>query len=214
MRVFHTASLSEREFDLILAVLRAGGVIGFPTDTAYGLAADPFNNEAIATIFKLKGRPENKPILLLVDSLEMAKRVTRPNPSLDDVAHEFWPGPLTIILPAIDKLPEAITAGTGGVGVRWPVAPFATELVRRFGNPITATSANKSGEPTCVTAAEVEEQLGSPLEFLVDGGELPARSGSTVLDLTNEPPQVLREGPVSFERLRSFFKNNVRRRPE
>src|SRR5215831_10357069 len=211
MRVFHTASLSEREFDRIVSVLREGGVIGFPTDTAYGLAADPYNDQAVATIFKIKGRAETKPILLLVDSLEMAKRVTRPNPNLDGLAQEFWPGPLTIILPAASDVPEAITAGTGTVGIRWPVAPFATELICRFEKPVTATSANKSGEPTCVTAAEVEAQLGSALAFLVDGGELPARSGSTVLDVTSDPPQVLREGPVSFDRLRSFLGGNLRR---
>src|SRR5215475_14409287 len=121
MRVFHTASLSEREFERIASVLRNGGVIGFPTDTAYGLAADPFNEEAVATIFKIKGRAETKPILLLVDSLEMAKRVTRPNAHLDGVAREFWPGPLTVVLPASFQLPKSITAGTDTVGIRWPV---------------------------------------------------------------------------------------------
>jgi L-threonylcarbamoyladenylate synthase len=212
MRVFHTQCLCEREFDLILSALRAGGVIGYPTDTAYGLGADPFNSEAIAKIFSIKGRPESKPILLLVGSIAMAERVTRPIPHFYEVARRFWPGPLTIILPAVANFPETITAGTGHIGVRWPIAPFATELMERFGNPITATSANRSGEQTCVTAAEVQGQLGSSLDLLVDGGELPARSGSTLLDLTTDPPQLLREGPVAFDTLEKFFSGKIRRR--
>ena len=211
MRVFHTQSLSEREFDAIVSVLRAGGVVGFPTDTAYGLAADPFNDRAVATIFSLKGRPEGKPILLLVDSLAMAERISRPAPHFRNLAQAFWPGPLTIVLPSASNVPEVVTAGTNTVGIRWPTAGFATELIRRFGGPITATSANRSGLPTCVTAAEVEAQLGSSLEMLVDGGELPSRSGSTLLDLTTEPPELLREGPVSFEALSAFFKGHIRR---
>src|SRR3954462_233344 len=145
MKVVHTESLSEKQFELILSVLRAGGVIGFPTDTAYGLGADAFNDRAVSQIFELKGRPETKPILLLVDSLEMAKRITRPLPILDSVAQAFWPGPLTLVLPADPSVPTSVTAGTETVGVRWPVAPFATELTKRLGNPVTATSANLSG---------------------------------------------------------------------
>ena len=211
MKVFDTKSLSEREFDAIVSVLRAGGVIGFPTDTAYGLAADPFNHEAVATIFKLKGRPDGKPILLLVDSVTMVERVARPTSVFTAVAQAFWPGPLTMILPAVSTLPTSVTAGTETIGVRWPIAPFATALLQRFGGPLTATSANLSGQPTCVTAEEVEAQLGSCLEFLVDGGELPTRSGSSVLNLTTDPPQLVREGPVSFTSLQAFLKGNIRR---
>jgi L-threonylcarbamoyladenylate synthase len=211
MKVVHTESLSEEEFELILSVLRAGGVIGFPTDTAYGLGADPFNVQAVAKIFKLKGRPETKPILLLVDSLEMAKRISRPLPILDSVAKAFWPGPLTLVLPAKSSVPQSVTAGTGTVGVRLPIAPFATELTRRLGNPITATSANLSGQTSCITAEEVRAQLQDQLPILVDGGTLPARSGSTLLDLTVTPPVLLREGPVSFESLNTFFEGRLRR---
>jgi L-threonylcarbamoyladenylate synthase len=211
MKVVHTESLSEKEFELILSVLRAGGVIGFPTDTAYGLGADAFNTQAVSQIFKLKGRPETKPILLLVDSLEMTKRITRPLPILDSVAQAFWPGPLTLVLPADSSVPEGVTAGTGTVGVRWPVAPFATELTKRLGNPVTATSANISGKESCISAAEVRAQLDDRLTILVDGGTLPARSGSTLLDLTIFPPVLLREGPVSFAALDTFFQGQLRR---
>src|SRR5690349_18443812 len=132
MKVFDAKSLSEREFDAIVSVLRAGGVIGFPTDTAYGLAADPFNDEAVAAIFKLKGRPDGKPILLLVDSITMVERVAHSTPVFAAVAQAFWPGPLTMILPAVSTLPASVTAGTQTIGVRWPVAPFATALMKRF----------------------------------------------------------------------------------
>jgi L-threonylcarbamoyladenylate synthase len=211
MEVFHTTSISGREFELILSVLRAGGVLAFPTDTAYGLAADPFNAEAISRVVRIKGRPETKPILLLVDSLEMTARITSSTPLFNRVARAFWPGPLTIVLPANPQLPAGVTAGTGTVGVRWPIAPFATALVHAFGNPITATSANLSGRPACVTAAEVIEQLGASLPVLVDGGELPVRGGSTLLDLSGAQPVLLREGPISFETLDAFFDGQLRR---
>lgn len=209
--MFHTDSLCEREFDELVSVLRTGGVIGIPTDTAYGLAADPFNDRAVAQIFAIKGRAESKPILLLVDSVAMTEHITETSARFREVARAFWPGPLTMILPAASHVSKAVTAGTGSVGVRWPVAPFAIELMRRFGGPITATSANRSGESTCITAAEVEAQLGGALDILIDGGELPARSGSSMLDLTSDPPELLREGPVSFDTLRAFFNGNLRR---
>jgi len=186
-------------------------VIGFPTDTAYGLGADPFSECAITEIFRIKGRPESKPILLLVDSLEMTEHVAYSVPLFRPIAQEFWPGPLTLILPAREILPKSVTAGTGTIGIRWPVCPFATMLVKMFGKPITATSANRTGQQTCVTAAEVSQQIGELLPVLIDGGELPARSGSTLLDLTSETPLLLREGPVSFETLEAFLKGKLRR---
>src|SRR5205823_11125749 len=117
--------------------------------------------------------------------LAMVERITKPDPRLRQVAAAFWPGPLTVVLQAASNIPDRVTAATGTVGVRWPVAPFVTELVRRLGGPITGTSANRSGTPSCLTAAEVQAQLGS-LPVLVDGGELTVRGGSTLLDLTTE----------------------------
>ena len=212
MEVFHTESLSKREIDQILSVLDLGGVIGFPTDTAYGLGADPYNNEAVARIFRIKGREESKPILLLVDSVAMVERIARPTPRFYELANAFWPGPLTVILEAVPTLSPLVTAGTGTVGVRWPDAPFVQELLQRFGKAITATSANLSGMPSCLTAAEVRAQLEGRLELLVDGGELPARSGSTVIDLVVDPPMLVREGPVTYERLFEFFDGRLTRR--
>src|SRR5678815_1794248 len=128
MQIFDAENLSSGEFNQILSILRAGGVIGFPTDTAYGLGADPFNEAAVRRIFEIKGRPEAKPILLLVNSMEMAGHVATLSDKAMTLAERFWPGPLTMILPARDKVPSVVTAGTGTIGIRWPAAPFAQRL--------------------------------------------------------------------------------------
>ena len=210
MQVFHTGSITESDFEQIVSVLNAGNVVVFPTDTAYGLAADPFSATAIARLFAIKGRPETKPILLLIDSLEGVESVAITNTIFFDVARRFWPGPLTMILPALPHLSRSLTAGTGTIGVRWPDAGFATRLVREFGKPVTATSANRSGMPACVTADEVRAQLDDSVPILIDGGELPSRGGSTLLDLTIDPPVVLRHGPISFDTLHAFFGGALR----
>jgi len=206
MQLFDAAGLSDGALEQILSFLRAGGVIGFPTDTAYGLGADPFNEEAVRRIFEIKGRPEGKPILLLVDSISMASRVCQMSDSAHALAERFWPGPLTMILPARENVPSLVTAGTGNVGVRWPASDFALRLVGALEQPITATSANRSGIPSSVTAVEVCEQFGDALKFVIDGGKLPSRGGSTLLDLTAMPPRVLREGPIPESELSSVLK--------
>src|SRR5262252_1418492 len=159
MQLFDAASLSDGALRQILSFLRAGGVIAFPTDTAYGLGADPFNETAVRRIFEIKGRPDNKPILLLVNSIAMAQSVAHVSERALALAERFWPGPLTMILPARETVPTSVTAGTGTIGVRWGNAPFANRLLDSLGQPITATSANRTGMPTAVTAAEVRDQL-------------------------------------------------------
>jgi L-threonylcarbamoyladenylate synthase len=212
VKVFRTETLQDSDYNEIVLCLSSGGVIGFPTDTAYGLGADPHNQAAIDRIFAIKGRPDTKPLLVIVDSVAMAESVSRQLPqSFYDVAGKFWPGPLTLIVRSDKSIPRQLTAGTNTIGIRWPIAPFATTLVQRFGKPITATSANQSGMPSTVTAGEVRAQLGASLDMLIDGGTLPARSGSTVLDLTVEPAIVLREGPITFQSLYEFFEGNIRR---
>src|SRR6185436_272246 len=125
MQLFDAATLSNAAFEEILSFLRAGGVIGFPTDTAYGLGADPFNETAVRRIFEIKGRAEDKPILLLVDSVEMARSVASVPDKALALAERFWPGPLTMVLPALPNVPSLVTAGTGTIGIRWPDAGFA-----------------------------------------------------------------------------------------
>jgi len=197
MQLFDAASLSDRALGQILSFLRGGGVIAFPTDTAYGLGADPFNEGAVRRIFEMKGRAETKPILVLVDSIAMANSIARLSDTALALAERFWPGPLTMVLPARASLSATVTAGSETIGVRWANTVFTQRLLEAFGRPITATSANRSGLPSAVTAEEVRVQLGDSLEMLVDGGELPAREGSTLLDVTRIPVRLLREGPIA-----------------
>ena len=213
MNVFRTETLQDADYAQLASLLQSGRVIAFPTDTAYGLGADPFNEAAIDRIFRLKGRAETKPILLVVDSLAMAKSVSVPPRVFRETARQFWPGPLTMILRAAKSLPPKVTAGTNTIGLRWPVADCATKLLKHFKRPITATSANRSGLPSAITVEEVREQFDESLDALIDGGTLPSRGGSTLLDLTVEPPVLLREGPVSFESLQQFFDGKIRRQP-
>jgi L-threonylcarbamoyladenylate synthase len=172
---------------------------------------DPFNEGALDRIFEVKGRSETKPILLVVDSIAMAESVSSPNSTFYSVAGKFWPGPLTLIVEAQSHLPMKLTAGTKTIGLRWPVASMAAALLKRFRNPITATSANRSGMPSAITADEILSQFGDSLDAVVDGGTLPSRGGSTLLDLTVDPPVLLREGPISFENLHEFFQGRIRR---
>jgi len=206
MQLFDAGTLSDGALEQILSFLRAGGVIAFPTDTAYGLGADPFNDGAVRRIFEIKGRPETKPILLLVSSMEMANRVVTFSEKAVALAERFWPGPLTMVLPARDTVSSGITAGTGTVGIRWADAPFAQRLLTAFDRPITATSANLAGRPSTVTITEVREQLGESLDLVVDGGTLPARGGSTLIDLTAIPARLLREGPIPEAELSDILK--------
>jgi len=206
MQLFDAGTLSDGALEQILSFLRAGGVIAFPTDTAYGLGADPFNDGAVRRIFEIKGRPETKPILLLVSSMEMANRVVTFSEKAAALAERFWPGPLTMVLPARETVSSGITAGTGTVGIRWADAPFAQRLLTAFDRPITATSANLAGRPSTVTIAEVREQLGESLDLVVDGGTLPARGGSTLIDLTAIPARLLREGPIPEAELSDILK--------
>jgi L-threonylcarbamoyladenylate synthase len=211
VKVYRTETLKDESYGEIVSLLRSGGVIAFPTDTAYGLGADPFNEAAIDRVFQIKGRPDTRPILLIVSSLEMAESVAESNEVFYDLAKQFWPGPLTVILPAAKSVPLRLTAGTRTIGIRWPIADFATKLVSDLETPITATSANRSGQSAAITADEVRSQLDESVDILIDGGQLPSRGGSTVLDLTTGAPVVLREGPVSFEALHRFFGGEVRR---
>ncbi len=171
-------------------------MVAIPTDTVYGLAADPFRPQAVQKIFRLKGRPENKPILLLVESRSQAERLASSVPAVfDRLAARFWPGPLTVILPAAASVPDWITAGTGTVAIRLPGSILVRELIRAARVPLTGTSANRSGRYAAETAGQVRQQFPSGLVFILDGG--PARGGlpSTLVDLTARP-RILREGAI------------------
>jgi len=178
-------------------IIAQGGVIAFRTDTFYGLGADPFNATAVARIKALKGREENKPILLLLADASVADRfIADRSKQFEEVARKFWPGPLTIVGRAVANLPSEITAGTGTVGVRVPADDSVRELVRQCGGALTATSANPSGREPARSAQQVIDYFGERIDLVVDGGEVTATEPSTVLDVTTSPPRVLREGAV------------------
>ena len=178
-------------------IIAEGGVIAFRTDTIYGLGADPFNASAVAKIRELKGREENKPILLLLSDASVADRlIANRSKEFEEVARKFWPGPLTIVGHAVANLPPEITAGTGTVGVRVPADDSVRDLVRQCGGALTATSANPSGCEPARSAEEVREYFGDRIDLVVDGGEVTANEPSTVIDVTTSPPRVLRHGAI------------------
>ena len=180
-------------------IVSEGGVIAFRTDTFYGLGADPFNVTAVARIRELKGREENKPILLLLADASVADRfIADRSKAFEDVAKKFWPGPLTIVGIAVANLPAEITAGTGTVGVRVPAGDDVRELLRKCGGALTATSANPSGGESARSAKEVIEYFGDRIDLVIDSGEVTATEPSTVLDVTTSPPRVVREGAIRF----------------
>lgn len=178
-------------------VIRTGGVAAVPTDTLYGLAADPFNEAAVRKLFRIKRRPESMPILLFVDSLQrMEALVEQPPASFHWLAERFWPGPLTMILPARPEVPELVTAGSGTVAVRLPHSVLLRSLVRLCRRPLTGTSANISGRAGGGSARAVARQLGARLDLLVDAGPAKRSIPSTIVDLCGEAPRVVRSGAI------------------
>jgi L-threonylcarbamoyladenylate synthase len=197
----------------ITDVLHAGGVVCFPTDTTYGLGADPANPAAIGKLFNLKGRAPDKPVLLLVDSIEMASTLGVLSGDSARIASRLWPAPLTLVVPARPVLSTRITAGTGTVGLRWPDAVLPQRLLGAFGRPLTATSANRSGARVASTVDRARRQLGAGLDAAIDIGRLPPAAPSTILDLTSEPPRILRRGPVGFDALAEALNGNILEQP-
>ncbi len=188
--------------------IRSGEVLGMPTDTFYGLAADPFNLRAVDRVYEIKSRSRHKPLSLLIESVEQAEELARPLPEeFDALAKKFWPGPLTIIVRASSRLPLKVTANTGNVALRIPSSKIPLAVVQAAGIPITATSANLSGESECTTALAVRDQLKDRISIIVDGGPSPREVASTIIDLTDEEARwrIMREGAISARDISEFF---------
>jgi L-threonylcarbamoyladenylate synthase len=178
-------------------VLRGGALVAFPTETFYGLGAHALDPAAVGRVFQAKGRPGDKPLLVLVDSVAMVERVARDVPArARRLMERYWPGALTLVLAAHPSLPTALTAGTGTIGVRLSGHPVARALVTALGAPITAPSANPHGAPSPRTAGEVAASLGACIDLVLDGGPTPGGPASTLLDLTRAAAVVLRAGAV------------------
>jgi L-threonylcarbamoyladenylate synthase len=179
------------------AVLRVGGLVAFPTETFYGLGAAALDPGAVRRIFEIKGRPDGKPVLVLVDSVAMLDAIALEiPPRARTLMAAHWPGALTLVFRARPELPAEVTAGTGTVGARLSSHAVARALVTALGQPITAPSANPSGATPPTTAAAVLAHFDDRLELLLDGGATPGGEPSTVLDVTVEPPRVVRAGAV------------------
>jgi tRNA threonylcarbamoyl adenosine modification protein (Sua5/YciO/YrdC/YwlC family) len=183
----------------IVSCLRAGSVVGMPTDTFYGLSVDPVNLRAVESIYEIKSRLKHKPLSLLIAEMEQAYDLARDlGDSFDVLAERFWPGPLTLIVRAGAKLPLRSTANTGNVALRVPDAAIPRAVVTAFGLPITATSANLHGAPECTHAAGVRDQIGERIPLIVDGGPTAGRAHTTIVDLSGGKKswQILREGAI------------------
>jgi len=188
--------------------IRAGEVLGMPTDTFYGLAADPFNLRAVDRVYDIKSRSRHKPLSLLIESVDQAEDLCKPLPEeFYRLTRRYWPGPLTIIAKAASRLPLKVTANTGNVALRVPAAKIPLAVVQAAQIPITATSANLSGESECSTAIAVRDQLAGRISIIVDGGTSPREVASTIVDLTDEEARwkIIREGAIPSQEISEFF---------
>ena len=183
------------------ALVQGGGVIAFRTDTFYGLGADPLNANAVRKIKKLKGREENKPILLLISDVDQIDRFIEEPDSYRRIAIQHWPAALTLIGKALPELSSDLTAGTKSIGLRLPDDEEVRALVKVCGGALTATSANHSGTPPAQTAAEVESYFPSGIDLIIDGGAALITEPSTVVDVSGEQPRMIREGAVKRSEL-------------
>lgn len=187
-------------------ILQSGGVVAFPTESFYGLAVDVENNEAIERIFEIKGREGRNPILILIPSeAALDQYVAHVPEAARSLIKKFWPGGLTLVFEAKPGVSPLLTAGLGKIGIRLSSHPVATALAKTTGRAISGTSANLSGQPAFQTAAEAESLLGDKLDLILDGGKTSGGRGSTVLDVTADPPAVLREGMISREELKEII---------
>ena len=198
----HTPALFNTAVQRAAALLRAGEVVALPTETVYGLAANALDEHALEKIFQIKRRPANNPIIVHVVGMEMAKNCVKNFPAIaEKLSKSFWPGPLTIVLPRSEKIPEMVTAGGPTVGIRWPSHPFIQAVIRECGFPLAAPSANLSNQISPTNAEHVRKQLVGKISLIVDGGQSQVGIESTVLDLTVSPPHVLRPGMIHTKTL-------------
>ena len=190
------------ELEKAVRSLDNGGVVVFPTDTLYGLGADVFSLPALQRIFSIKGRPADLALPVLVADMDQLEAVALPMSSqARRLAQRFWPGPLTLVMHRSPDLPDLVTGGADTVAVRMPGHPVPLELARRLGRPITGTSANLSGQPDLLDLGALENQLGNLVDHIIQTGPVPAGTASTIMDVTGDAPQLLREGAISLEEI-------------
>jgi L-threonylcarbamoyladenylate synthase len=189
--------------------IRGGGVVAIPTDTLYGLAVNPFDAAAVARLFAAKGRPDARALpLVAADAAQIEAHIGPLSPTAGRLARRFWPGPLTLLLHAPVTLARGVSAGTGRVGVRVPDDHIARAVAAAVGTPITSTSANLSGEPPTADPEVVERSLGHAVDFLLDTGATPGGEPSTIVDVTTEPPELIRAGAISWDEVQACLRHH------
>jgi tRNA threonylcarbamoyl adenosine modification protein (Sua5/YciO/YrdC/YwlC family) len=194
--------------DYAAGFIKRGEVVGVPTDTFYGLSADPFNLAAIEAVFQAKGRPETKALPILVSSIEQAVTLMREVPDIFLLlAHKFWPGALTLVVEATHRLPLKVTGNSGRVALRWANSPIPTAIIEAVGGPITGTSANLSGFPSCTNAAQIVKQLGNCLPLILDAGDTGAVLASTIVRIDGDHWTLAREGALPEQEILKALKS-------
>jgi len=213
-RVVKAAGREGRWLEEAVHVLRSGGLVAFPTETVYGLGADAFNESAVLKVFEVKKRPLSDALILHISSMEMVPLCVSEFPEdAERLARRFWPGPLTLVLSKAEPVPRVVTGGRLKVGVRWPAHPVAEAIISGLGRPVVAPSANLSGRPSPTRASDVLADLGGLIDLVVDGGETPIGIESTVLDLTVDPPVILRPGAIPREEIENVLGKRVVLKP-
>lgn len=199
LKIIQTDPLNPRD-DHIHAtshIIKDGGVIVFPTQYLYGLGADALNAEAVDRVFEIKQRSYHKPLLVLIPHRnDLSRLVQQVSSAAVHMMNCFWPGAVTLIFKAKDTLPSNLTANTGKIGIRMPQHPVALALSTSVGGPLTATSANITGEPGCSTVSDIDPRISDKVDLILDAGPLKGGIGSTVVDVTVDPPKILREGAI------------------
>ena len=191
-------------------IIREGGLVAFPTETVYGLGADALNEEAAARIYQAKGRPSDNPLIAHICDVDQVYQLARRVPSdAEKLMEAFWPGPLTIILPKKDTVPDGTTGGLPTVAIRMPCHPVAMELIRRSGCPIAAPSANVSGRPSPTRADHVYEDMKGRIPMILDGGPVDIGIESTIVDMSRDRPLILRPGHIRREELEEVLSREV-----
>lgn len=184
----------------VVRVLKNGGLVLHPTETCYGLAVDIFNEEALLKLYEFKEMSMDKPVSILVDSMEMAQEYGQFSKFALELAHRYWPGPLSIVVPRTEKLPEFLNPGERFISMRWPGHDFCVGMVRELGNPVTTTSANIHGMPQLYEAdLSVFGEKSAVIDFVVDGGRIDEKLPSTLIKIDGEKVEILRQGEVEID---------------
>lgn len=206
-RITHT---TEDENAILQAgeIIKRGGLVAFPTETVYGLGGDAFNPDSSRKIYAAKGRPSDNPLIIHICRLEDIYKIVADFPEkAQNLAREFWPGPLTMVLPKAESVPKETTGGLNTVAVRMPVDPIALSFIEAAGGYVAAPSANVSGRPSPTSSQYVEEDMCGRIEMIIDGGDVEIGLESTIVDLTGDVPMLLRPGSITLEMLEGVLGN-------